>query len=153
VHLLSNAWDDRRSRWGVATGDKRFNAGDLSADGVRVNPRHGADVDPRPADETWYYVELMAGWGPSAAGVASGGLQNFPRFLEDWGGVRARIRGSIVIGHNKVYARQRWHCCNAASFSPPQRDWGFDRTLEDLQRQPPGTPVYDVAAVRQWERN
>jgi hypothetical protein len=152
VHLLSNAWDDRRSRWGVATGDKRYNAGGITDDGVVVDPKPGADVDPRRATETWYYAQLIGGWGPSSSGVASGGIHNFPRFLEDWNGVRARLRGSLVIGHHKVYARHRWHL-DAEAFRPPLRDWGFDPTLEDLQRQPPGAPSYDVAAVKQWSRN
>jgi hypothetical protein len=97
-------------------------------------------------------MEILGGWGFSNNGFPSGGIQNFPRFLEDWGGVRARFRGSLVVGHNKVYSRQRWHCCNENSFRPPERDWGFDPTLEDLEKQPPGAPIFDVSAVKQWSR-
>ncbi len=153
VHLLSNEWDDRRSRWGLSTGNLRY-LGHVTAAGVQVNPGPAADADPRVASETFYYMEILGGWG-STVDVAntSGGLENFPRFLEKWDTIRARFRGAFVVGHSKVYSRFKRHCCDARSYEVPVRDWGFDPTLADLRKQPPGAPVYDVAAVQQWSRN
>jgi hypothetical protein len=158
VHLLSNAWDDRRSRWGVSTSDKHYLSSDLDAEGVVVSPKPSAEPRPRVASPTWVYAALLGGWGPSArtdAGVShsSGGVQNFPRLLEDWRGVESTIRGSFVIAHHKVYARHRWIEQDDASAHEPVRDWAFDPFLADLEHQPPGAPSYDVAAVKQWSRN
>ncbi|MDP2342183.1 MAG: hypothetical protein Q8O67_14600 [Deltaproteobacteria bacterium] len=153
VHLLSNAWDDRRSRWSVSTGSNRY-LGHMDANGAEVNPEQGSDAEPRDAVESFYYLEILGGWGSTVdASNISGGVHNFPRFLEDWGGVRARIRGSLVIGHSKVYSRFKFHCCDDRSYDAPIRDWGFDPALGDLRKQPPGAPVYDVAAIQQWSRN
>ncbi len=147
VHPLSNAWDDRNARWALSNGDQT-----------------------RRAMVTRYYMEMLAGWGPTVAGSRSGGIHNFPRFLEDWGSrvaadckgtgdftvnCPAIILGSLVIGHNRVYALGKGPEATPGAIgrSPPRRDWGFDRHLEDLAKQPPGAPVFDVAAIQQWTRN
>lgn len=147
VHPLSNFWDDARARWAESTGD----------------------VD-RHASVTRYNMEMLAGWGMTVSGSASGGIHNFPRFLEDWGETNtgdckgtgafsgacpAIITGSLVIGHSRVYTAGVGPEQTPGDIgrSPPRRDWGFDRHLEDLSKQPPGAPIYDVAAIKQWNRN
>jgi len=146
VHPLSNFWDDTNARWALSNGQQQ-----------------------RPAMVTRYYMEMLSGWGMSVAAEPSGGIHNFPRALEDWGsGTTANckgtgafstacpaiIRGSMVIGHNRVYTSWRFVDGNGSiGRSPPRRDWGFDDHLLDLEKQPPGTPLFDVAAVKQWSRH
>jgi hypothetical protein len=105
----------------------------------------------------------------SVAGAQSGGIHNYPRALEDWSSgstancqgtgtfstaCPAIIRGSLVIGHNRVYTSWRFRDANGSiGRRPPRRDWGFDDHLLDLQKQPPGTPLFDVAAIKQWSRD
>ena len=136
VHPLSNAWDDNNARWATSNA-----------------------VKARPASVTRYYMAILSGWGMSLAADQSGGIHNFPRALEQWNscgfsdGCPAIIHGSMVIGHNRVYTSWAFREANAdIGRSPPRRDWGFDRQLEDLTKQPPGAPLFDVAAVRQWTR-
>lgn len=137
VYLLSNNWDDARSSWGMSMS---------VASGVRRLPV-----------ETTFNTSILAGWNTtpttdSSFGYWSGGLHNFPKFQEDWSSVKARIRGSMVVGWNSVYVQWPFHCCSTISYSAPIRDWGFDRHLDTLLNQPPGAPLFDVNATRSWSR-
>ena len=67
----------------------------------------------------------------------SGGIENFPRFLEDWWGITLTYRGSLVSFHESVYADGTW---NGSYYGAPTRDWGFDTNFEDWTKLPPGTP-------------
>jgi hypothetical protein len=72
-----------------------------------------------------------------------GGLENFPRFLENWGaggGVTMLYRGSLVSLFQSRYAnRKRWSWVDY--YSPPTRDWAFDLQFRDPTKLPPGTPT------------
>ncbi len=126
ITLMSNAWTDKTS------------------------PNNPA------AANTVYNMEILSGWLPTTSSNVSGGIQNFPRFVENWTSRTAKIRGSIVIGWHAVYTQ--WKRSSSVgtgatnAYFPPNRDWGFDPNLNDLENQPPGTPMFDVAAVRQWAR-
>lgn len=146
VHPLSNAWNDQRARWALSIGRDNH---------THRNPNRAASV-------TRYYIELLSGWGPSTGTAGSGGIHNFPRKLENWGscngvggafsdGCPAIILGSMIIGHTQVYSPPFSE--SSTGRNPPRRDWGFDEHLSSLDRQPPGAPLFDVAAVRQWQRN
>lgn len=68
----------------------------------------------------------------------SGGLENFPRFLENWSGKTLKYRGSLVSLHLSAYATGTW---NSSYYSPPQRDWLFETRFNDPVNLPPATPV------------
>ena len=169
VHPLSNFWDDSRAGWAVSTASRTLSSGQvrLAGGGAVVETAAGGQ---RRAMVTRYNMEILGGWGMTVPGRASGGIHNFPRFLEDWGSgsvadckgggafspaCPAIISGSIVIGHNRVYTLGVGPEQTPGDIGrgPPRRDWGFDRHLEDVKKQPPGAPVYDVAAIKQWSRN
>ena len=100
VNLLSNAWDNTKT----------------AASGV---PRAGATT-----------VNLAMASGivrtPDTGGDYSGGLENFPRFHENWTGVTLRIRGSFMALFASMYATGPW---KNATYGAPTRDWGFDPDL------------------------
>lgn len=115
-----------------------------------------------PAGSTWtLYAAVLAGHGatpfdwvsPGATplgcnytGAGSqpyfygGGLENFPRFLEAWGGVTAFYRGSLV---SIAYAQKATNYCgwSGAYYGVPTRNWAFDTRFQDPANLPPGTPV------------
>jgi hypothetical protein len=69
-----------------------------------------------------------------------GGLENFPRFLENWGGVDMHYRGSLVSLFTSEWAdNHEWSWRNY--YSPPNRDWQFDTRFRDPTQLPPGTPT------------
>jgi hypothetical protein len=66
----------------------------------------------------------------------SGGSHNFPRFLENWGSVVFRYRGSMVCLYESEIANQTW---STSYYSPPNREWGFyNQFAKGIY--PPGTP-------------
>ena len=70
-----------------------------------------------------------------------GGIENFPRFLENWSGIQFIYRGSLVSLDVAQRATGTW---NGNYYSPPVRDWQFDTRFEDPSNLPPGTPVVGV---------
>jgi hypothetical protein len=78
--------------------------------------------------------------GGSASYFYGGGLENFPRFLENWGGVQTLYRGSLV---SVSFAQRATNLCAwaGAYYSPPPRDWAFETRFLDPANLPPGTPV------------
>lgn len=83
---------------------------------------------------------FLTGFTPtnkSGNGLSSGGVHNFPRFLENWSGKDVWIRGSLVCLFESRVAYEPWK--GTGYYSPPNRNWGFN----DLFRNgvyPPGTP-------------
>jgi len=75
----------------------------------------------------------------------NGGLENLPRFLEDWGGVDFKFRGSIV---NLWYSQMATGDWSGSYYTPPNRDWAFDPDLNDPANMPPGTPM--VRSFIRW---
>ncbi|WP_309399900.1 hypothetical protein [Cerasicoccus maritimus] len=83
---------------------------------------------------------ILAGIVPSGktgSNSYSGGVENFPRFLENWGGKTLRIRGSIVALFESEVANERWG--KGDVYSAPNRNWGFHDKLGEGY-YPPGTP-------------
>lgn len=72
----------------------------------------------------------------SGTGRSSGGLHNFPRFLENWGGKAVWIRGSLVALFECRVGTEPW---GSGYYNPPARNWGFN-SLFRAGRFPPGTP-------------
>jgi hypothetical protein len=69
-----------------------------------------------------------------------GGLENFPRFLENFSGRTVTYRGSLVSLFESNYAaRRRWSW--TSYYGVPTRDWRFDLRFRDPRNLPPGTPV------------
>lgn len=79
---------------------------------------------------------LMVGVVKSANGTYSGGLENFPRLLEQWSG-KLRIRGSMVAMYESKWATGKW---GGNYYSIPPRDWGFSGIFGS-GKYPPGTPI------------
>lgn len=70
----------------------------------------------------------------------SGGVENFPRFLEDWstsGQTIFRYRGSMVALFESEIAADAWGASNV--YDPPGRNWGFHKLFSE-GLYPPGTP-------------
>ncbi len=104
-------------------------------------------IEPTAAD-TEIYAAVMAGHSgtpcdhevsPCAATVPyGGGLENFPRFLEDWNPEVLMFRGSLV---SLTFAQQSTGLWGGAYYNPPVRDWEFDSRFNEAENMPPGTPV------------
>ena len=111
---------------------------------------HQAATQIRPiAANTDIYAALMAGHSGTPCdhevapcGITSpygGGLENFPRFLEDWNPEILMFRGSLVSLTFSQQSTGLWG--NGPYYRPPVRDWEFDQRFDQPENMPPGTPV------------
>jgi hypothetical protein len=127
--ILSNNWNDRNSF---------------------TSPQ---DPNGRVATNTWYRMAIIAGSGrafpntngmPSANFGTDGGVHNFLRYLEDWGGRTTYYLGSIAIFFNSRQAVGTFKQAdqNNAYIQPATRNYTFDIDFLTPALLPPRTPVF-----------
>lgn len=114
ITILSSAFDDTQSK---------------------IQPQH------REAVFTEVSAALVTGLLPSIPGTnqQSGGAHNLPRFLEDWGGVEFRYRGSLVALYESESGYRPMTNNHGSWYRPPKRNWGYNDLYAD-GLYPPGTP-------------
>ena len=103
----------------------------------------------RNATTTYYRVAIMAGKGisfPQPAGTAQdfgtdGGVHNFLRYIENWGGQTLNYRGSIISMYSDRQATGTYKCCTTV-YSPPTRGYNFDTEFLTPSLLPPRTPLF-----------
>lgn len=91
---------------------------------------------------------LLFGLGPSTLNTSwyNGGVENFPRFLEDWAGKTFNYRGSFVSLGLSQHKLANWACgsgnaCNGSGvYDPPTRAYDYDADFNTVEKLPPLTP-------------
>ena len=104
VNILSNSWLDSKSG---------------------TNPT---------AAPTTVNAAVVSGNVPTGNGYYSGGVENFPRFLENWGGKNFTYYGSMIQLYQSKQAIGRWGANNV--YGAPNRAWYFDTDF--VTSPPPG---------------
>jgi len=147
--ILSTAWNDGSGSHAVPTngtnstaggGNDRNNPAQSNASATTVYAAVAAGHSATPCD--WQRPGCTVPTPPPATsnGSYGGGLENFPRFLENWSGDLMFYRGSLVsLFQSRYAARRRWSW--TSYYTPPNRDWAFDLRFRDPRNLPPGTPV------------
>ncbi len=79
----------------------------------------------------------------------SGGVENFPRFLENWSGRDLTYNGSMVVMFPSKYATNFWQQ-TGNYYNPPDRNWAFDSNFLDYRKLPPATPMVRKLVRGQW---
>jgi hypothetical protein len=93
----------------------------------------------RGAGPTTVNAAILAGAVETANGNYSGGMENFPRFLESWGLANPlTYNGSMVKMFPSLYATNIWGLGNV--YNPPKRDWAYDLNFNTPTKLPPLTP-------------
>jgi hypothetical protein len=93
----------------------------------------------RAARPTTVNAAILAGAVETANGNYSGGMENFPRFLESWGLANPlTYNGSMVKMFPSLYATNIWGLGNV--YNPPKRDWAYDLNFNTPTKLPPLTP-------------
>jgi Tfp pilus assembly protein PilX len=129
VTLLSSTWSELKS----------FKNPTRRAQGTRI------------ATATSYRVAVAAGKGksfqrPTWAGAAEdfgtdGGIHNFLRYIEDWGGITVTYRGSLVSLYYSEYGTGVYKYGNTV-YNAPTRNYAFDLDFLEPTKLPPGTPRF-----------
>lgn len=116
VTILSNSWDNSSSR---------------AVEGQRI------------ANETVVSAAIVTGNVPSANNSYSGGVENFPRFLENWNGVDLIYRGSMISLFRSESQNAVWDG-GTGVYRPPNREWGYN----SMYRTAPPRPFRGVVSYR-----
>jgi Tfp pilus assembly protein PilX len=103
---------------------------------------------------TYYRTAIMAGKGisfpqPTTCGTAAcsadygtdGGVHNFLRYIENWGGQQLNYRGSIISMYYNRQAIGTYKCCTTV-YQPPTRGYNFDTEFLTPSLLPPRTPLF-----------
>jgi hypothetical protein len=123
ITILSTAWDDSKSSGSLGSrgaGDTTVNAAFLAGI-VQTSPATGY----------------------------SGGVENFPRFLEDWSGKMFTYNGSMVVMFDSKFAVGIWDT-TGTYYNAPIRSWAFDNNFSDPSKLPPATPGATIVARGAW---
>jgi hypothetical protein len=106
-------------------------------------------VAARVAGPTTVNAAILAGDVPTVAGQYSGGMENFPRFLETWGAANPfTYNGAMIKMFPSLYATNYWGKNNV--YVPPARNWAYDINFENPTKLPPLTPSLLRVIRGQW---
>ncbi len=92
------------------------------------------------ASNTTYNVAMIAGNRDSAVGSYNGGLENLPRFHENWSGRNCTIRGALINTWNSDYGTAPW-VYGGNRYQAPNRIWAYDTAFNNVANLPPFTPM------------
>jgi hypothetical protein len=148
-------------------------ASSISADAVTLLSNNWNDVNSfstpyslgnRNATTSYYRVAILAGVAgtfPQPGGSTTstvpqdfgtdGGVHNFLRYIENWGGQYLYYKGSIVELFYSRQANATYKCC-ATVYSPPSRGYKFDTDFLDPIKLPPRTPLFRDVNTTGWTR-
>lgn len=112
----------------------------------------------RNAANTTVNAACLEGIVPSSGGGSgskahySGGIENFIRLLEDWGGCTNTYNGSIMVMFPSQYATNYWQG-PGNYYGIPTRNWGFDTNYLIQADLPPLTPQFRTVIRNTWVGN
>ncbi len=92
---------------------------------------------------------ILTGIVPSNSSYYSGGVENFPRFLENWSGDNFYYNGSMVEMFPSQIANAAWPGTGTI-YQPPNRYWTFDNNFSNPADLPPLTPKVIYITRAQW---
>lgn len=127
----------------------------LVADAVTVLSTNWTDANStnslssRAAKPTTVNAAILTGVVETTSGKYSGGMENFPRFLEEWKLANVfTYNGSMVKMFPSLYATNAWG--KSGVYDPPKRNWAYDLSFNDATRLPPLTPSLLKVFRGQW---
>jgi hypothetical protein len=130
----------------------------LIADSINVLSGSWSDANSskalsnRNAGDTTVNAAFLAGIVPSGNGYYSGGVENFPRFLESWSSSKFTYNGSMVVMFPSLIGTGVWKGTGSSFniYNPPTRNWNFDLNFSDPTKLPPLTPAVRTAIRGGW---
>ncbi|MGI8470196.1 MAG: hypothetical protein ACR2N3_17275 [Pyrinomonadaceae bacterium] len=137
ITILSNSWNDANS----------------FSSPFSYSNRTASETTVRFAILAGDTMSSMDGTPNQGGGYNShlcGGVHNFKRFLEDWGGIRLNYDGSLINLYNSHNNNGTYK--SGKVYSPPTRNWVFDATFLDPTRLPPGTPFFQSLSLTGFQR-
>lgn len=106
-------------------------------------------LNTRVASNTNVFVALLSGTDSTGniegvggqGGAYNGGLENYPRFHENWSNRTWSYRGSFVSLNTPRRATGAW-IYGSPQYQAPNRDWDYDTRFNDAANLPPLSPRF-----------
>jgi hypothetical protein len=114
------------------------------------NPANNVTNNLKTASSDTVNAAFLTGNVPSNGTYYSGGVENFPRFLENWSGFNFYYNGSMVEMFPSQIANAPWPGTGTV-YNPPTRDWTFDVNFTNPAELPPLTPKVIYLLRAQWQ--
>ncbi len=109
------------------------------------------NISSRTASVTSVNASIMTGNNNTTGANYNGGLENLPRFLENWTGRDFNFKGSLVNLWNSQQATAPW--AYGSYYTAPNRNWSYDTDLDDPSNLPPETPVVRIFQRVGWRQD
>lgn len=146
ANSAGNGYNDPHVAASIAADALTFLSDNWNDTNTFLNPY---SMGSRVAVTTFYRTAIIAGKNvsfPQPAGSAAdygtdGGLHNFLRYIENWGGNTLNYRGSIISEYYSRQANSNFKCCTTV-YSPPSRGYNFDVEFLTPVLLPPRTPLF-----------
>jgi len=130
----------------------------VAADAITIlstdwDDKHGKSALPsRKAGSTTVNAAFLTGYVATTSSADSGGLENFPRFLETWTGNTFTYNGSMICMFNSRIATAAWKDTGNANnvYDAPIRQWALDQNFQFDTKLPPATPSLMVLIRASW---
>ena len=127
----------------------------LAGDAITVLSTSWSDstsiASPPAAGDTTVNAAFLAGIVETPTYSSySGGVENYPRFLENWGGRTMTYNGSLVVMFPSQYATGQW-VYGGSVYQAPSRNWAFDLNFLDSTKLPPATPQVRTLIRGSWQ--
>ncbi len=136
VNLLSNAWLDANSASKSEASNTTINCAIVSG-----------NVPTGETDNTGAVFDSNGVRTSGGQTVAySGGVENFPRFLENWGNKYITYHGSMIQLYRSEQAFYKWGKGNV--YDAPKRRWFYEQSY--LNNPPPGFPFTYKMVRQRW---
>ncbi|MFH1202135.1 MAG: hypothetical protein V1674_04515 [Candidatus Omnitrophota bacterium] len=123
LNLLSNNWSDANSNKSLAN---------------------------RVALNTTINSAFISGSYQTQTGVYNGGVENYPRFLENWTNKTLNMKMSFVNIWDSSLTTGFWQYGDP-QYTAPIRNWMYDTDFDDVNKLPPFCPrVIEIVRIARW---
>jgi hypothetical protein len=101
------------------------------------------------ATATTVNAAFLSGVDETLPAKYNGGLENYPRFHENWSSITFTYRGSFVSLNIPQHVSGAWPGTGPTTYNPPTRAWDYDDKFNEFKNLPPMTPNL----VYLWQEN
>jgi hypothetical protein len=113
-------------------------------------------LSSRVATNTTVNAAMITGIVASTMTDDSGGVENLPRFLEDWSAYTLTYNGSMVVMYYSTIGTGAWkYPANSIitpsdHYNPPVRQWALDQNFQYSNKLPPQYPSLTILVRSNW---
>jgi len=127
----------------------------FAAGGLRIDLGSSVGYNNQPLGSrnpvwTTLNTAFIAGNVPTTSAAYSGGAENYPRLLENWGG-QLTLYTSIICLYPSRWADRRWRQ-TGNYYNAATRNWHFETMFLNPDFLPPGTPSAITFSRAEWVR-